>query len=148
MKRRLPLILAIITAATALALLRPVPPPEIDAVIGEDIGPAEAAAVISKSPDLVIIDVRTPGEFRQGHLAGALNIDYYAEDFAHRLGQLDPDARYLFYCRTGGRSRRTLDLLRDLGFRDVLHLKGGIRAWSRAGMPLSREDLAAPAPQW
>ena len=86
--------------------------------------------------DLVILDVRTPEEFAEGHLDGAVMIDFYEADFADRLGELDPEVPYLLYCRSGNRSGQTTAIMGDLGFTDVADVDGGIVAWSGAGLPV------------
>lgn len=89
-------------------------------------------------PDLVVLDVRTPEEFAEGHLASAVNVDFYAADFADQLAGLDPDVPYVLYCRSGNRSGQTLDMMRDLGFSDVSELSGGVVSWVDAGYALER----------
>lgn len=86
--------------------------------------------------DLVILDVRTPEEFAEGHLDGAIMLDFYEADFATRLAELDPEVPYLLYCRSGNRSGQTTAIMNDLGFTDVADVDGGIVAWSGAGLEL------------
>lgn len=99
----------------------------------------EAAALIAQHHDdsgFVIIDVRTPAEYQQGHIAGARLIDYYSSDFQRSLEQLDNAKTYFFYCRSGNRSGRTLKVIAGMGFEKVYHLVGGIRQWQAQGLPL------------
>lgn len=92
------------------------------------------AEIIAEPPaDLVILDIRTPEEFAAGHIAGAINIDYYAGDFEARLGELATDVPYVMYCNSGNRSANTLPLMDSLGFAEVYELDGGIQAWFSAG---------------
>ena len=85
---------------------------------------------------LVVLDIRTPEEFRDGHLPGARNLDFFAPDFRQRLEALARgDAPVLLYCRSGNRSGQAMRLLRQWGRDDVLHLAGGFRAWRAAGLP-------------
>jgi len=107
----------------------------------EAVGPKEAAALIAvhkDSPDFVILDIRTPAEFQNGHLPKALLVDYYSQDFQNRLEALDKDKVYLVYCRSGNRSGRALSLFNRLGFNHVYHMAGGINSWIEAGFPLVR----------
>lgn len=100
---------------------------------------SEASAVIEEAPAaLVVLDVRTPEEYNQGHLEGAINVDFYAEDFAAQLDQLDKDVPYVLYCKSGNRSGQTAPIMTDLGFDEVFEIDGGIDAWSAAGEPLQR----------
>ena len=97
----------------------------------------EGAEIQAKPPsDLVILDVRTPEEFAEGHLEGAVMIDFYDLDFADQLAELDPDVPYLLYCRSGNRSGQTLALMEELGFTDVADVDGGINQWQAAGLPV------------
>ena len=99
------------------------------------VAPDEGAAIqAAGATDLIVLDVRTAEEFAEGHLDGAIMIDFYAEDFADQLAELDPNASYLLYCRSGNRSGQTTGIMADLGFADVAEVDGGIVAWSDAGL--------------
>lgn len=101
------------------------------------VAPAEAAAVLDEDPaDLVVLDIRTPEEFAEGHLAGAVNIDFYAADFRQQIQALGRDAPYVLYCRSGNRSSQARQLMADLGFTNVVDVDGGIVAWQQAGLPV------------
>ena len=88
--------------------------------------------------DTVLLDIRTPGEFNDGHIEGAVLVDYYARDFVDRLKGLDRNQTYLLYCRSGNRSAKSLAIFAQLGFRHVYHLDTGIRGWVQEGFPLVR----------
>lgn len=107
----------------------------------ETLSPKEASVLIREngsSGDFVLLDVRTPKEYKDGHIAGAVLIDYTAASFKEELGRLDPGKTYLVYCRTGNRSGKAISLMRELGFRKVLHLSGGITKWKEEGLPTVR----------
>ncbi len=88
--------------------------------------------------DFVILDVRTPEEFAEGHLSGAVNVNLLAPDFAARLGALNRGKTYLVYCRTGHRSTQAVQAMLRLRFRSVYNLVEGIVGWQNRGFPLSR----------
>ena len=88
--------------------------------------------------DFVILDVRTPSEFSEGHLAGAVNVDLLAPDFAARLSAMDRGKSYLVYCRTGNRSTKAVHTMEQLGFRTMYHMRDGIVGWEKKGLALSR----------
>lgn len=88
--------------------------------------------------DFVILDVRTPEEFAEGHITGAVNLDVQAPDFAKRLRALDRNKSYLVYCRTGNRSRRAIVAMEALRFRSVFHMMEGIVKWKQHNLPLVR----------
>lgn len=99
---------------------------------------AAGAAKMLAAGDVVVVDVRTPGEYAGGHLAGATNIDFNASDFKQRLAGLDPARTYLVHCAVGGRSTASLPVFQSLGFKKVVHLDGGFRAWQAAGQPVAK----------
>ncbi len=103
--------------------------------------PEEAWKLIqaSRTPGaLTILDVRTPEEFAEGHLHGALLYNFKSADFADKAAKLPRDAHYLLYCRSGHRSGLAAERLQQLGFTDIQQIGGGILAWQRAGLPLEK----------
>ncbi|MGH8251067.1 MAG: rhodanese-like domain-containing protein [Steroidobacteraceae bacterium] len=79
---------------------------------------------------LVVLDVRTPAEYQEGHLPGAINIPH--TEIAARVAEL-ADAKskdVVVYCRSGNRSRQALDTLGGAGFRRLFHLEGDYQRWS------------------
>ena len=99
---------------------------------GAKIGAAEFAAAL-KLPGTTILDVRTPQEYAQGHLPGAVNVDVSSPDFTAQLAALDPSAPYAVYCHSGNRSGVAVSTMAEQGFTDAYHLEGGITAWQEAG---------------
>lgn len=84
-----------------------------------------------------LIDVRTPEEYAQGHLANAVNADFnHQTQFEAYLDTLDKDKPYLIYCRSGNRSGQALKLMEAKGFTHVINLDGGIQSWQAAGYTL------------
>jgi rhodanese-related sulfurtransferase len=103
--------------------------------------PREAQALIQGNVgnrDFVVLDVRTPGEFAQGHLEGAVLVDYLSPGFREEMAGLDRTKTYLVYCRTGNRSTSALGIMSELGFRSYYHLEGGITRWLKEGMATVR----------
>lgn len=84
----------------------------------------------SLGDDVTIIDVRTPQEFAEGHMAGAVNLDVGDPAFVDQVADLDPEGTYAVYCRSGNRSRAAMELMQDAGVEDVFGLEGGIGALS------------------
>lgn len=102
------------------------------------VSPQQAAATLADPPaDLVILDVRTPAEFAEGHLDGAVMLDFYREDFAAELAELDPDVPYVLYCRSGNRSGQTRAMMEQLGFASVQDVDGGVLGWEAVGLALT-----------
>jgi phage shock protein E len=84
--------------------------------------PAAAADVADVAADTIIIDVRTPEEFAQGHLAGAVNHNVEDGSLEAALAGLDPAAEYIVYCRSGRRSAIATELMARAGFGAVTDL--------------------------
>lgn len=101
------------------------------------VSAADAAATIADPPEgLVILDVRTPAEFDEAHIDGAILVDFNSPSFADDMAELDPDVPYVLYCRSGNRSAGARAVMSDLGFVDVEDIDGGIVAWVDAGLPI------------
>jgi phage shock protein E len=85
--------------------------------------------VKANHPDAVIIDVRTPSEFRQGAIPGAKNIDIMSPAFTAQMDQLKKDKTYLVYCRSGNRSGQACQMMASAGFTTLYNLSGGITSY-------------------
>jgi rhodanese-related sulfurtransferase len=83
--------------------------------------------------DIVLIDIRTPEEFNEGHIENAINIDFYANDFSNQIDSLDKEKTYYIYCRSGRRSGLALKEFEKLGFKEVYDLRNGINSWKENG---------------
>ena len=104
----------------------------------QDVAAEVAAELIKNTPNLVVLDIRTPGEYAEGHIEGAKMIDFRAEDFAAELGKLDKDIPYLVHCRSGGRSGSAMPVFKELGFAKIYHLHKGFNSWVESGLPVSK----------
>jgi rhodanese-related sulfurtransferase len=79
-----------------------------------------------KTSDAVLVDVRTPEEFRAGHIEGAVNIDFENPSFQTEIQKLDTTKSYFVYCRSGNRSGQALSVMDKVGMKNTYELKGGI----------------------
>jgi rhodanese-related sulfurtransferase len=86
----------------------------------------------------LIIDVRPAARYRGGHIAGAVNIPLESETFEQRLAGLEKDRRVIVYCGTGLKTEKAAAAMRDMGFRKVFVLRGGLDAWKKAGLELTQ----------
>lgn len=100
------------------------------------VNAAEAQQVIQLTPDVVILDVRTPEEYQMGRLENAINIDYYSFSFKKKIKELDRDKIYLLHCQTGIRSGRSIPILLAAGFKNIIHMDGGFRSWQEKRLPI------------
>jgi rhodanese-related sulfurtransferase len=85
-----------------------------------------------------IIDVRTPEEVAEGHLADATTVNFLSPDFTSQVAGLNKKGTYLLYCRSGSRTRKAADAMQKMGFKHVYMLEGGINAWKEAGKEVEK----------
>lgn len=109
-----------------------------DGTIAKRITATELQKLINDRPDLQLVDVRTIGEYKSGHLSKAVLIDYYKSDFNAQLQKLDKDKPIAVYCAIGGRSNSALRILTRLGFKEAYDLSGGIQAWQDKKLPIEK----------
>jgi rhodanese-related sulfurtransferase len=132
MRASLPVALSLLLAVpAAVAQTVPLAPQELIARQREHTAPA-------------LLDVRTPAEYRVGHIAGALNLP--VEQLAARYGVLGftRDQPIVVYCKSGRRAARAQKVLQSLGYRQVRLLDGSMNAWQAAHRPLVRETTPLP----
>ena len=119
------LIAAIAALALSACSSQPAGPPAFD---GSHVSASSFAEAV-KVAGVTVVDVRTPAEFAQGHIPGAVNIDVEDASFPDKIAQLDPAADYAVYCRSGNRSRAAVDYMTKAGVTHTVGLDGGIGAW-------------------
>lgn len=112
-----------------LALLLPF------SLLAENITPQKAHELLSGKNPPQVIDIRTAEEFKEGHIKGAKQIDFF-KDFEKNLAKLDPKKPYIMHCRSGGRSTKSLPIWKKLGFTKVYHLDTGFNGWQEAKLPV------------
>ena len=103
------------------------------------ISPKMASDLIAKhknNADFIILDVRTPQEFNNGHIEKAILLDFYSKTYTDEFKRLDKSKIYLIYCRSGNRSGKTLDLIKNMGFSRVYNMGQGINGWRSMGFPI------------
>jgi rhodanese-related sulfurtransferase len=106
-----------------------------------NLSPSEARETIGKrsgDPGFVLLDVRTPKEFGEERIDGAVMVDYKSPSFRDEMAKLDRNKTYLVYCRTGHRTEGAVKVMRELGFPNVSVLAGGLTKWKEAGLPTAR----------
>jgi rhodanese-related sulfurtransferase len=100
--------------------------------IGEKVDPASFLSAASQ-PGVVILDVRSPEEYAQGHLPEAVNINVEDPGFDTQVAALDPGVTYVLYCRSGRRSAIAAQRMADAGFTSIIDLEGGLAELAAAG---------------
>lgn len=118
-------VLVLLTSAISLVAADPV---AVDA--------EKAAGIIASEAGVTVIDLRTPDEFAEGHLQGAVNVDFLASTFEAELGKLDATKPYLVHCASGRRSAQAMEVFEKLKFAKIYHLSTGYKSWVAAGQPV------------
>ncbi len=107
------------------------------------ITPTRLHVLQNHTENIEIIDVRTPSEYRSGHIEGArlLPLDeLHSENLSQRIGEKIGDPKQTLYltCQSGFRAGQAAELLADAGYRGVTVIEGGTEAWEKAGLPMKR----------
>ncbi len=109
----------------------------VAAVFGLTLGLSGCSGqTVDMSTVTAVIDVRTPAEFSEGHLEGAVNIDWQDPSFADQVSQLAKDGTYVIYCRSGNRSGQAIEAMTSMGFTDLTNAGSVQEASSLTGLPV------------
>jgi rhodanese-related sulfurtransferase len=85
---------------------------------------------IMKKKSATVLDVRTNDEYKSGYIGNAVNYNVLDSlGFVNKISSLDKNKKYLLYCKSGRRSGKALVMMKNMGFKKVYHLKGGITDW-------------------
>lgn len=91
----------------------------------------EAFKTAIESGEYVLFDVRTTEEYMEGHIDGAKSLDVLDNQFDKTISNIDKSHKYLIYCKSGGRSAKALEKMKNAGFEHVLELEGGYLNWTK-----------------
>ena len=89
-----------------------------------------------KDSDFQLVDVRTPAEIAQGYIQGAERIDFLADGFEAKIQALDKSKPIAVVCKSGGRSARAALKLKELGFKQIFDVSGGMSSWQAENRPM------------
>ena len=104
---------------------------------GTSLTADEFGKSVTDNHDIQLLDVRTPAEFFSGHIKNALQADWNDKDeFNRRIGFVDKNKPVYVYCLAGGRSAAAAEKMRNMGYKNVYELKGGINSWKAANKAL------------
>lgn len=95
---------------------------------------AKDFSTMTQKAGVVTLDVRTPGEFSQGHIQGAMNIDVESSAFDSEIAKLDKTKTYAVYCHSGRRSGIATQTMAKMGFKHLYNLENGLADWMSQGM--------------
>lgn len=111
-----------------------------------NLNPKAFAEKIKSEKNAPILDVRSPEEFKGGHITNAINADWNGNDFAAQIKDLDKNKPVFVYCLSGGRSGAAAAKMRADGFKQVYELDGGMMKWRAAQLPeTSDPNVAKPS---
>jgi phage shock protein E len=110
----------------------------INAQTKVEVNSTEANTMLQKDKKLIVLDVRTSDEFKEGHLKGAINIDIRQPDALSKIDKLDHHAVYLIHCRTNHRSKTAVDHMMQNGFTTVYQMTDGMNGWIKNNLPVER----------
>ena len=102
----------------------------VDAQTKTEVNSKEASTLLQKDSKLIVLDVRTPDEYKEGHIKGAVNIDIRQADAFSKIDKLNRSAKYLVYCRTNHRSGMAVDHMMQSGFKNVYQMMDGFPGWA------------------
>ena len=151
----IPVLLLVALAAVCPAEEKPAPGPE--GAKAPTTGPATAPAGarkisidefdrMRKEKGVVVLDVRTPREYAEGHVAGAVNLPVTgqgSEHFNDEVAKLDRNKTYLVHCARGVRSANAVNRMSKLGFTHLNDFTGGMDLWKKEGKPVEKSDAGA-----
>jgi len=103
-----------------------------------ELTPEEGLTLLKEEETAVIIDVRSPFEFKKLHLENAININFMSADFGVQVDTLDHGGVYLLYCKSGARSGNAVEQMQAMGFERAYNI-GGIDDLQMAGYPVVEE---------
>lgn len=98
--------------------------------------PRVFASQLKADPEIVLIDVRSSAEMQTGYIEGTHHLDFNAPGFKNSLDSLDRSKTYYVYCASGKRSGKALEIMNEMGFKNVAAMEGGLRLWNANGLPM------------
>ena len=109
----------------------------------KDVTPDEAALLMKGKAPVLVVDVRTPDEFAEGHIPGAKNVDFLGDDFEKQIAALPTDRPLIVHCAAGNRSSKAVVKIAALQkSAQIFHLKSGFNGWKAAGKPVETKPSA------
>ena len=101
-----------------------------------EVNSKEVNTMLQKDKKLIVLDVRTVDEYKEGHLKGAINIDIRLSDALSKIDKLDHNAKYIVHCRTNHRSQIAVDHMVQSNFKTVYQMMDGISGWNENKLPI------------
>lgn len=130
------LIATILIASTLLSCSKP------EGLV--DVNATDFQTEIKSADAGQLLDVRTSDEYANGHIKGAILADVTRDAFQNVVANLDKSKTVYVYCLSGGRSSSAAGQLKEMGFKSIVNLSGGMLAWQSANLPVSTKESVAP----
>jgi thioredoxin 1 len=105
------------------------------------LNPKEFAAKTDSLSNILILDVRTEEEYKNGHLLNAKNLNIKETSFEKNIKELNKNKPVFVYCLSGGRSANAVKILKEEGFKEIYELEGGILNWRAAQLPEIKNEV-------
>jgi len=132
----------LITTILIIAITSCSSPENTEAQIN-NVDVSSASELLNNDKNIVVLDVRTPEEHAAGHIEGSVNINIAEDSFSYKAAKLDQDKTYIVHCAANtknGRTDKSITIMKELGFKNLLNLEGGIVAWEKADQPMTKVD--------
>ncbi len=100
--------------------------------VGLNIDAKKALDMIAKDKNIKVLDVRTPEEIAEGAYPNSLQINFNADDFKSEINKLDKNDTYIVYCRSGGRSKKAVSMMKAFGFSNAYNMEEGYKGFAKA----------------
>ncbi|MGB9980257.1 rhodanese-like domain-containing protein [Methanobacterium sp.] len=107
----------------------------------EEVEPKEVFNILEKhrgNPDFVVLDIRTPEEYDEGHIENAYFLNIKSEGFENELDKMDKNKKYFVYDNVEDRSRKTVELMEKQGYKEAHIIMGGMNKWKERRLPVER----------
>ncbi|MGW8123838.1 rhodanese-like domain-containing protein [Roseivirga echinicomitans] len=108
------------------------------ASLAEQLSSGQFETLLTDDSKVQLIDVRTPEEYAQGHIENSTLMNFNAPSFKTQLEGLNKNKPIAVYCRSGVRSNQAVQIMKEMGFKKVYELKGGITAWEEGGKKIKK----------
>ena len=95
-----------------------------------ELNSIQVSHILQKDKKIIVLDVRTANEYKEGHIKDAINIDIRQADAIGRIEKLNRNAKYLVYCRTNHRSGMAVEHMMQSGFKTVYQMMDGFPGWA------------------
>lgn len=106
--------------------------------VAKQVDANEFEALMADDATVQVIDVRTPDEYAQGFIKNSTLINFNGPSFKTQLEGLDKNKAVAVYCHSGARSNQAFEMMKEMGFKKIYELEGGIVAWQAGGKQIQR----------